>query len=106
MLNHISPVSSSAARDDDQPTAGLHELPNGFHFRRQVVLSLGISLVCDHRAELRIRPPAKRALFFGYYSFKGVKNILEVGLDRVEIEEPDQVPGKMHTNIRGTGYYS
>jgi hypothetical protein len=54
----------------------------------------------------RMEAAAKRALFFGYYSFKGMKNILEAGLDRVEIEEPDQVPGKMHPNIRGTGYYS
>jgi hypothetical protein len=54
----------------------------------------------------RMEAAAKRALFFGYYSFKGVRNILEAGLDRVEIDEPAEVPGKMHRNVRGTDYYS
>jgi len=40
-------------------------------------------------------------------SYRGVKNILEAGLDRVRPDN-ETVPRaeKLHPNIRGTGYYS
>jgi hypothetical protein len=49
----------------------------------------------------------RRALHFGLHSYRGVKNILDVGLDRVRPEE-NAAPKteKPHPNIRGTGYYS
>ena len=54
----------------------------------------------------RMEAACKRALFYGYYSYKGVKNILEAGLDKVELEEPIGIMNKIHPNIRGTDYYS
>lgn len=54
----------------------------------------------------RVEAAAKRALFFSYYSYRGVKNILKAGLDRVETEEPSGIPIKKHANLRGTDYYS
>lgn len=54
----------------------------------------------------RVEAAAKRALFFSYYSYRGVKNILKAGLDRSEIEEPAGIMIKKHANLRGTDYYS
>jgi len=55
----------------------------------------------------RLEDACRRALRFGLHSYRGVKNILEAGLDRVRLEE-DTGNGaeKPHPNIRGTGYYS
>lgn len=54
----------------------------------------------------RLEAAAKRALFFSYYSYRGVRNILQAGLDRMEIEEPAGITVKKHANLRGTDYYS
>ena len=43
---------------------------------------------------------------FGLCSYKGVKNILETGLDKLPQEEPIMTAAKAHMNIRGTKYYS
>ena len=67
---------------------------------------LGLMRLETRYGKERMEAAAKRALFFGYYSYKGVKNILEAGLDRVELEEPVGVVSKTHPNIRGTDYYS
>jgi transposase len=67
---------------------------------------LGLMRLESRYGKERMEAAAKRALFFGYYSYKGVKNILEAGLDRVEIEEPAGIIGKTHLNIRGTDYYT
>lgn len=67
---------------------------------------LGLMRLESRYGKERMEAASKRALFFCYYSYKGVKNILEAGLDRVELEEPVGVVSKTHPNIRGTDYYS
>ena len=67
---------------------------------------LGLMRLEARYGKERMEAAAKRALIFGYYSYKGVKNILEAGLDKVEVEEPAKLINKIHTNIRGTNYYS
>ena len=67
---------------------------------------LGLMRLATRYGEERVEAAAKRALFFGYYSFKGVKNILNAGLDKLDLEEPVGSEGKRHANIRGNKYYS
>ena len=67
---------------------------------------LGLMRLETRYGKERVEAAAKRALFFGYYSYKGVKNILDAGLDKVDLEEPVGSVGKSHANIRGTKYYS
>lgn len=67
---------------------------------------LGLMRLATRYGKERMEAASKRALFFGYYSYRGVKNILEAGLDKVELEEPTGAFRKIHTNIRGTDYYS
>lgn len=68
--------------------------------------SLGLLRLESHYGKERLEAACRRALLFGLHSYKGVKNVLEAGLDRVSQEEPVSVPAKEHSNIRGTGYYS
>ena len=68
--------------------------------------SLGLLRLETHYGKDRLEASCRRALSFGLHSYKGVKNILEAGLDKVSQEEPVSVPAKEHSNIRGTGYYS
>jgi transposase len=67
---------------------------------------LGLMRLESRYGKERLEAAAKRALFFGLYSCKGVRNILEAGLDKVPLEEESGVTGKAHANIRGTDYYS
>ena len=68
--------------------------------------SLGLLRLESHYGKERLEAACRRALGFGLHSYKGVKNILEAGLDKVTQEEPVSVEAKKHSNIRGTGYYS
>jgi transposase len=67
---------------------------------------LGLMRLETRYGKERLEAASKRALFFGLYSYKGVKNILEAGLDKVSLEESAGVDSKGHGNIRGTDYYS
>jgi transposase len=67
---------------------------------------LGLMRLESRYGKERLEAASKRALFFGLYSFKGVKNILEAGLDKAPLEESTAVGSKAHANIRGTDYYS
>ncbi len=87
------------------------ELVNGIFTHRPHVEQgyrscLGLMRLETQYGKERLEAAAKRALFFGLYSFKGVRNILEAGLDKVSIEESTGVVSKTHDNIRGTDYYS
>jgi transposase len=68
--------------------------------------SLGLLRLESRYGKERLEAACRRALSFGLHSYKGVKNILEAGLDKVSQEEPVSVATKEHSNIRGTGYYS
>ena len=67
---------------------------------------LGLMRLESRYGKERLEAAAKRALFFGLYSFRGVKNILEAGLDKAPLEEEAGVVSRAHANIRGTDYYS
>jgi len=68
--------------------------------------SLGLLRLESRYGKERLEAACHRALSFGLHSYKGVKNILESGLDKVTPEEPISVASKTHVNIRGTKYYS
>jgi len=68
--------------------------------------SLGLLRLESRYGKDRLEAACHRALSFGLHSYKGVKNILEAGLDKVTLEEPITVTPKTHVNIRGTKYYS
>lgn len=67
---------------------------------------LGLMRLESRYGKERMEAAVKRALSFDYHSYKGVKRILEAGLDRLEIEAAPSASVKNHVNIRGTGYYS
>jgi len=68
--------------------------------------SLGLLRLESRYGKERLEAACQRALSFGLHSYKGVKNILEAGLDKVAREELVSVSAKAHINIRGTKYYS
>ncbi len=69
---------------------------------------LGIIRLGQHYEPERLEAAAKRALQYNTCSFKSVRAILAVGLDRqAETEEmPRQATLPMHGNIRGREYYT
>jgi transposase len=67
---------------------------------------LGLMRLESRYGKERLEAASKRALFFGLYSFRGVKNILEAGLDKLPLEESTGEGSKAHANVRGTDYYS
>jgi hypothetical protein len=68
--------------------------------------SLGLLRLESRYGKERVEAACQRALGFGLYSYKGEKNILETGLDKLLQEEPILTVAKAHMNIRGTKYYS
>lgn len=68
--------------------------------------SLGLMRLESRYGKERLEAACQRALFFGLCSYRGVKNILKAGLDRVGVEETVKVTEKHHANIRGSRYYS
>jgi len=67
---------------------------------------LGLMRLESRYGKERLEAASKRALSFGLYSYRGVRNILEAGLDKVSLEEPTSGGSKAHANIRGVDYYS
>jgi len=54
----------------------------------------------------RVNDACARALNYGLYSYKSVKNILDKGLDRVKEESYQEMVLPIHENIRGKDYYN
>lgn len=68
--------------------------------------SQGILSLARRYPHERLEAAAHRALHYGLLSYKGVRNILESGLDSVPIEEePSPAPAPVHDNVRGAEYY-
>jgi len=68
--------------------------------------SLGILSLARRYPQERLEAAARRALHYGLLSYKGVRKILESGLDGVAIEEePSPSPAPPHDNVRGAEYY-
>jgi transposase len=53
----------------------------------------------------RLEAASARANYFAIYSTKGLKNILEKGLERQDLQRPQQPELPSHENIRGHSYY-
>ena len=83
-----------------------HLLSSRKHPEQGYRSSLGLLRLESRYGKERLEAACHRALSFGFHSYKGVKNILEAGLDKVTLEEPITVTSKTHVNIRGTKYYS
>jgi len=54
----------------------------------------------------RLGRACSRALSYGLYNYKTVVNILERGLDTLDLEQENEQDQPKHTNIRGRKYYS
>jgi transposase len=83
-----------------------HLLSSRRHPEQGYRSSLGLLRLESRYGKERLEAACHRALSFGLHSYKGVKNILDAGLDKVTLEEPITVTPKTHVNIRGTKYYS
>jgi len=66
---------------------------------------LGILNLAKRYTKERLEAASKRALAFGIHSYKGIKNILDAGLDQVPVEKPVTKHLDPHANIRGPSYY-
>jgi transposase len=66
---------------------------------------LGVLRLGSRYGEERLEAACRRALPAGIHSYKGVKNILDAKLDRVEVDQPSAVVPDSHENIRGQAYY-
>ncbi len=66
---------------------------------------LGILSLAKKFGKERLDKACKRALDFQYYSYQGIKRILEKGLDNFEEEAVLFSAANMHENIRGREYF-
>jgi transposase len=67
---------------------------------------MGIMRLATKYSDVRLEAAAARALHYSVLSYKGVKRILESGLDAVAIEaDPEPSPLPPHDNVRGSDYY-
>ncbi|GFP19700.1 hypothetical protein HKBW3S03_01205 [Candidatus Hakubella thermalkaliphila] len=76
------------------------------HPEQAFKVGLGILNLSKKYGEERLDRACRRALEFGTYSLKAIKNILEKGLDLVQEEPLFSEPLPLHENIRGSSYYS
>ena len=53
----------------------------------------------------RLNKACRRALGFGFYSYRRIKNILDRGLEEEVLAESMELPVLSHENIRGSQYY-
>jgi len=63
-----------------------------------------LNLVKEHDPD-RLDMACEKALDFGFYSCKRIKNILDRGLEKDLLTEPKEHCITSHENLRGSGYY-
>jgi transposase len=68
--------------------------------------SLGLMRLGARYGNERLEAACERALAFDLVSYRGVRNILEAGMDRLKEEKASGRPEKPHANLRGPRYYS
>lgn len=68
--------------------------------------SLGLMRLGTRYGNARLEAACERALTFGLVSYRGVRNILVAGMDRLKAEKTSVQPEKPHANLRGPRYYS
>lgn len=83
-----------------------HILSEAKHPQQAFKVCMGILSLEKKYGQDRLNNACARSRQFGYYSYKGIKNILINGLDTQE--EKDLFSGILpaHENIRGKGYYN
>ena len=75
------------------------------HPEQAFKICMGIlNLVKEHGPD-RLNKACARALGFGFYSYKRIKNILDRGLEEEPMTESRELPVSSHENIRGSQYY-
>jgi transposase len=67
---------------------------------------LGILSLAKKYGNKRVNQACKRALYYEYYSYRGVKNILENGMENLQEEKSYSRSLPEHENIRGNYYYN
>jgi len=67
---------------------------------------LGILSLSKRYTNVRLEAACRRALPAGICSYKGVRNILENKLDRLEMDQSPAAVLPSHANIRGESYYN
>ena len=68
--------------------------------------ALGLMRLGTRYGEERLEAACGRALAFDLISYRGVRNILETGMNRLKVEEAQARPERPHANLRGPRYYS
>ena len=68
--------------------------------------SLGLMRLGTRYGNERLEAACERALAFDLVSYRGVRNILVAGMDRLKAETTSAQPEKPHANLRGPRYYS
>ena len=68
--------------------------------------ALGLMRLGTRYGEERLEAACKRALAFDLVSYRGVRHILEAGMDRLKAENTADRPERPHANLRGPRYYS
>ncbi|MDO9565117.1 MAG: IS21 family transposase, partial [Candidatus Desulfaltia sp.] len=80
-------------------------LKNRKHPEQAFKTCMGIlNLVKEHGSD-RLNKACRRALVFGFYSYRRIKNILDRGLEEEVPAESMELPVFSHENIRGSQYY-
>lgn len=67
---------------------------------------LGLMRLGTRYGNERLEAACERALSFDLVSYRGVRDILAAGMDRLKAETTSARPEKPHANLRGPRYYS
>jgi transposase len=81
-------------------------MAGGPHPEQGYRASLGLMRLGTRYGNERLEAACERALAFDLVSYRGVRNILVAGMDRLKAETPAVQPEKPHANLRGPRYYS
>lgn len=55
---------------------------------------------------VRLNNACRRAIHYNSFSYNTIKNILNKGLDKLELEKKNQFTLPLHENVRGGSYYN
>ena len=66
---------------------------------------LGIIRLAKQYMPQRMEAAAARAIATGACRYKSIQSILEKGLDRQPLSEPQPQPAPQHDNLRGAEYF-
>ena len=85
----------------------VNEILNGRkHPEQAFKVCLGILSLSKKYGKDRLNKSCERAIYFNLYSFKGIKNILEKGLYKLQEEKQLMLKLPEHENIRGQNYFN